>query len=232
MRGIVLSLWLSFSSWIPENALASIIHQQRLIRSEALEDVKPRESRKRPGLSRGRFWAIAIMTGAAVVMVLVAVKIDRMSYQAYIQDLRLQTTIAMVEVRENIEEGVFDHILLLQRLASHLSSHPDLDEDDYLNFARNLTAGHDEVVNLAAAPDLIVRLVYPYEPNKDAIGLDYRKRPDQLPEVMRAIESGSVTITGPVDPVQGGRGLILRQPVYVTDGAAPKPANCGASSLW
>lgn len=67
--------------------------------------------------------------------------------------------------------------------------------------------------NIAAAPELVVAMVYPLKGNEKAIGLDYRANDKQRSSVMRAVASGEMVLAGPVDLVQGGRGLIGRFPV-------------------
>ena len=50
-----------------------------------------------------------------------------------------------------------------------------------------------------------------------ALGLDYRTNEDQFPGIERMLDLGKELMTGPVDLVQGGKGLILRAPVYWPD---------------
>ncbi len=66
---------------------------------------------------------------------------------------------------------------------------------------------------MAIAPDFVVTMIYPMQGNEKAIGLDYRKNERQREAAMTVRREGRLVITGPVDLVQGGRGLILRYPV-------------------
>ena len=79
--------------------------------------------------------------------------------------------------------------------------------------------------NLAAAPDMIIRLMYPIASNEQAIGLDYNSIPEQRDAAMRARELGDLVLAGPVDLVQGGQGFIGRFPVFV-------PGSEGSQSFW
>ncbi|HSM61965.1 MAG TPA: CHASE domain-containing protein [Longimicrobiales bacterium] len=56
---------------------------------------------------------------------------------------------------------------------------------------------------------------YPEEGNEGVLGLDVLGHPDPgvASGLRRALESGEVTVTGPVDLVQGGVGVILRRSV-------------------
>ena len=57
-------------------------------------------------------------------------------------------------------------------------------------------------------------LEYPLKGNEAAIGLDYRKNEQQREAALRARDSGDVVLAGPLDLVQGGKGLIARFPVF------------------
>jgi signal transduction histidine kinase len=73
------------------------------------------------------------------------------------------------------------------------------------------------VRNIALAPDGIVCCVYPLAGNEAVIGyapLD-DPRPQVRQDVERAIASGEIILSGPIDLVQGGLGLIARQAVYI-----------------
>ena len=69
--------------------------------------------------------------------------------------------------------------------------------------------------NLALAVGYRVTYVYPQAGNEQIIGRDYRELPAQWPSVQRAVSSRSVVLTGPVNLVQGGTGLIYRAPVFI-----------------
>src|SRR5690606_25349752 len=71
--------------------------------------------------------------------------------------------------------------------------------------------------NIAAAPDLVVRMVYPVEPNRASLGLDYSKNPAQRDAALRARKTGELIVAGPVNLVQGGQGFIGRFPVFIDE---------------
>jgi PAS domain S-box-containing protein len=96
----------------------------------------------------------------------------------------------------------------------------ELSEEDFAvqfeRFARGLYAGTRGIRNLAVAPGSTVRYVYPLPGNETVVGYDPANdpRPEVRLGVQRAIESGEVALTGPLELVQGGQGLIARQAVY------------------
>ncbi|MDP2247164.1 MAG: CHASE domain-containing protein, partial [Nitrosomonadales bacterium] len=63
------------------------------------------------------------------------------------------------------------------------------------------------VRNIAVAIDYKITYIYPIEGNKQALGLDYQTVPEQWPQVKEAVDTGAGVLTGPVNLVQGGKGL-------------------------
>jgi len=84
------------------------------------------------------------------------------------------------------------------------------------------------VRNIVLAPDGIVCCVYPLVGNEAMIGyvpLD-DPRPQIRQDVERAITTGEIILSGPVDLVQDGMGLVAYQAVYLS------PANGRADVYW
>ena len=78
---------------------------------------------------------------------------------------------------------------------------------------------------LGLAPAGVVRYVVPRAGNERSIGFDQLKDPVQGREAQRALESGELTLAGPLKLVQGGLGAVARQPIFLPDAA-------GASRFW
>ncbi|PWC34551.1 hypothetical protein TSO352_21555 [Azospirillum sp. TSO35-2] len=89
-------------------------------------------------------------------------------------------------------------------------------QEQFPRYAEGLRRSVVGVRNISAAPDFVVRIVYPVEGNERVLGNDLLKdsRPGFADTVQRAIISRDVTIHGPVNLLQGGKGLIARQIVY------------------
>jgi signal transduction histidine kinase len=112
-------------------------------------------------------------------------------------------------------------LALLQGLQAYVQSEasaPDL-QAKFVLFAAELYQAPSArgVRNIALAPDGIVCCVYPLAGNEAVIG--YQPLDDPRPmvrdDVERAIATGEVVLSGPVDLLQGGTGLIARQAVYL-----------------
>ncbi|MCF6302208.1 MAG: EAL domain-containing protein [Devosiaceae bacterium] len=118
------------------------------------------------------------------------------------------------EIRADFESNVNSGIQLAQGVVATLAIEPDMDQARYSALSSQLFADLPQVINIAAAPDLVVTLVYPELGNQSVIGLDYTKVDAQIGAVQLAKDTRSIVFEGPVDLVQGGKGFIARIPVF------------------
>lgn len=121
----------------------------------------------------------------------------------------------LVKLRSQLEGSIYRNISSLKGLLAHIQLNPDLSQAEFERIARKLIDDNPGIRNIAAAPDLVIRMLYPIEGNQQAMNLDYRRLPDQLPAVMRAMELDQIILAGPIQLVQGGLGLIGRLAVYI-----------------
>ena len=123
-------------------------------------------------------------------------------------------------LRADLEGAVNGPIQLVRGLIATIETEPDMDQTRFAELARRLIEGQRLLRNLAAAPDMVIRFMYPIEGNEQAIGLDYNNIPEQREAALRARDLGDLVVAGPVDLVQGGRGFIGRFPVFVPDNSS------------
>ena len=122
------------------------------------------------------------------------------------------------ELRARTDRELNSVLYLGSGLISYLAVHND--QTDTTEFNRILEAVYGyshHIRNLALAIGYRIAHVYPLAGNQQIIGRDYRDIAAQWPSVQRAIISRTVVLTGPVNLVQGGTGLIYRAPVFVKD---------------
>ncbi|WP_394788435.1 EAL domain-containing protein [Rhodoferax sp.] len=73
------------------------------------------------------------------------------------------------------------------------------------------------VTMFSLSPNGVVRKVVPMAGNEATMGFNQLKDPIQGKEANRAVQTGQLTLAGPLNLVQGGLGVVGRLPVYLPD---------------
>ena len=121
-------------------------------------------------------------------------------------------------VRVRFEDQLYGTLNLALGLQAYVTAHPELDDRDRLDvLLATLTSEGEHIRNIALAPDDVVEVVYPLEGNEAVLGLAYEDVPDQMEAVRQARLTRSTVLDGPIELVQGGRGLVNRTPVFLED---------------
>lgn len=154
----------------------------------------------------------------------VAVNVELSHVEGERGEAKLQASRELNLIANRLNGLVGSHIAAGEGVAAYIATHPDLSRTEFEKFARAVFERHPHLINLAAAPDLVISMIYPLKGNEAAVGLDYRRTPSQRDAVLRARDRGEAVLAGPVQLVQGGLGLLGRLPVFVRDG--------GASEFW
>jgi diguanylate cyclase (GGDEF)-like protein len=135
---------------------------------------------------------------------------------------RLELLERLGSLRSRLESVIAKNLALTNGLAAFVAANPDLGQEEFDAYARNVLVREPSLRNLAAAPDLVVRYVYPREGNEAVLGLDYRADPAQREVAERVMRSGDLVVAGPVELVQGGTAFIGRAPVYIETPGQPR----------
>ncbi len=130
--------------------------------------------------------------------------------------LRSEVLAQVSLIRTRLEGNINGNIQLVRGLVATIATEPNMTQQRFGTLAENLVGERSQIRNIAAAPDLVVRLMYPLPGNEKAIGLDYRQNERQRDTVFRARDTGELVLAGPVDLVQGGKGFIGRFPVFIS----------------
>ncbi|MDE2388731.1 MAG: CHASE domain-containing protein, partial [Betaproteobacteria bacterium] len=148
--------------------------------------------------------------------------VDHLHWRSQERDLRDSVLTRLSLLRATLEGNIASNAQLAQGLAASISVEPDMSTDKFTQLAQYLFKGRSQLRNIGAAPDLVIRYMYPLEGNEAAIGVNFRDHPKQLEAVLQARDGGSLVIDGPVDLVQGGRGFIARLPIFLDENEAGK----------
>jgi len=159
------------------------------------------------------YYVPAILVAFAVLIaVFLADAQKRQLEQEY---LRSFTTEQLGLLRSRLQSNIQGDINLVQGLVAAVSTEPDMSTERFNDLAARVFDQDTQLRSLAIAPDFIVTLAYPLKGNERSIGLDYRKNDRQRDAALRVKALDRLIITGPVDLVQGGRGVIARYPIHV-----------------
>lgn len=164
---------------------------------------------------RAVFIALALLL--VIGMVLTEYVAD-MARQRANQIRSMEATALLAKMRAQLESEVNAVLYLSRGLITFISAYPDSDPARWHDLSREIIGEAPLVRNIGLAPDNVARFVYPLKGNESVIGLDYRQNEAQWPAVEAAIVSGKMTLAGPLDLIQGGRGVVARSPVFYTRG--------------
>jgi two-component system sensor histidine kinase ChiS len=132
-------------------------------------------------------------------------------------------------VRARLEGKLNGRLFLTRGLVSYVSTHPDISMEEFRNIARVLLVeGQGGIRSIQLAKNTVVTHLYPLEGNEQAKGLRLLELPDQRAPVLRALETKSTVVAGPVNLVQGGVAFISRTPIYLTPLEGPP----GSGPYW
>jgi len=155
---------------------------------------------------------------AVLVVVAGWIAAETQARKNHIEDQRARIAADVALLRADLEGAVNGPIQLVRGLVAMIAAEPDMGQARFAELASRLIIDEPLLRNIAAAPDMVIQMMYPIEGNEQAIGLDYNRVPEQRDAALRARESGDLVLAGPVDLVQGGQGFIGRFPVLLRSG--------------
>ncbi|HWQ84754.1 MAG TPA: PAS domain S-box protein, partial [Anaerolineales bacterium] len=182
-------------------------------------------------------WWIAIVTGILLFIIwLQAISLYKTSL---IAEYRSQTSNEVGLLGNTLSLEVNRRVSLLTGLSAFAqtdSGNPGF-EGRFTRFAQKIYLSTPGIRMVALAPANKLEYVFPLTGNSAAVG--YEPLKDQRPIVREDMERMAVlkqlVISGPVDLIQGGKGLIARQPIYEGDkywGFAEISINLDTSFDW
>lgn len=152
----------------------------------------------------------AIYTGIILLAVVSWFILDR-AYMSAAREAQRNSWLQLVEMAEvRAEERLRAYGLVVNALAAALSVERALARDEFASFADFLVRDNPSIINIARAQNYVVTDVFPVAPNSDVLGVDFENDPETKKAYDQTIATGAFVVAGPVDLIQGGRGLIFR----------------------
>ncbi len=134
------------------------------------------------------------------------------------ESVRLETQVQLSDLRVWLESEINSVLYLTRGLTAYIVARPNATPAEFAVVAPYILRGSTHIRNIGLAPDNIISHVYPLAGNEAVLGMDYAKDPAQWPAIAQAIEHGDMLVSGPLQLLQGGSGLIARSPIFVDEG--------------
>jgi len=146
---------------------------------------------------------------------------DHQNHQIFEQHARAAVADRLSVIRARLEGNISRDIQIGRGVVAAFATRPTLSEAEFDTLVEHLLATGSDLRLMAAAPDMVVRMVHPLAGNEKAMGLDYAKTPNQRDAAFRAKQTGQLVMAGPLELVQGGIGIVGRFPVLIDQPAGP-----------
>jgi len=155
--------------------------------------------------------AYFFVCGVIVVIGLVAAFVlERVTASYWLADQRKSHQLTADGIQSRAEARLQAYQSMAQNLAIFMGYERGPQGAQFSSLAGVLSRDNPSIINIALAEDFIITRVYPLGPNRAALGLDLRTRPSQIADIRKMIAADMPIVSGPVDLVQGGSGLIVR----------------------
>jgi len=162
-------------------------------------------------LSRWLPWLTALLVLCAGLGIGLA--LGKLDAERSRSEARGRAILELIAVQAQLDHVLKESLRGTEGIIHLVQYQGDLPQALFESLAAQAIRNHRQIRNIAYAPGNVITRIYPLAGNERALGLDYRTIPEQWRTVERAREQAEPVLGGPVDLVQGGRGLIVRAPV-------------------
>lgn len=162
----------------------------------------------------------AVALGSALVVFLLLQLAGEVLLRSLLQDRvskrQFETLSYATTLRVRLERELNALLNLNSGLVAYLTvRNSSMETREVQAILAELHRNSQHVRNFAVAVGYRLLYVHPVEGNERAIGLYYPDIPAQWSVIQRIAQSGQSALAGPVQLVQGGRGLIYRKPIMI-----------------
>ena len=93
----------------------------------------------------------------------------------------------------------------------------DITEETFQTVSHIVYEKNSGIRGIQYMPGAIVTYSYPIKGNEAVIGKNFLKITERKKDVLLAIDTKSIVLSGPYHLLQGGRGLVARNPIFLKD---------------
>ena len=151
---------------------------------------------------------------AFVLGTVASVLVGRLDAERLESQERNQVIVELALVRARLEGAIKATFNSTDGLVNLIALQGHLDPELFDGMVQLAIRKNPHVRNVTVAPDDVVAYVHPRAGNEKVLGFAFASRPEQERTVILARERREPILVGPLDLVQGGRGLIQRAPVF------------------
>lgn len=165
---------------------------------------------------KNNLWTTAVAGVVLVVFMVIFETLISAESQKADAKLRVEAANYTATLKSKVDRELNAVLFISSGLSSYFTIyHRNLEHHTVQNVLADLYSKTKNVRNLAVAVGYKITYMYPVVSNEKAIGVDYRTLPNQWPQVKAAIDRNEGVLVGPLNLIQGGRGLIYRYPVFI-----------------
>lgn len=118
--------------------------------------------------------------------------------------------------KTNLENNISSKVGALNGLRTFIETNSEFNQEEYSRFVKEIYDSSNDIIrNVSFTTDTKITYIYPYEENKQIIGLDLSLEEEQMDLILYTKQSNKTIITAPVQLAEGGTGIIVRVPVLV-----------------
>lgn len=162
---------------------------------------------------------LTIRTGIVFVVILIVSSICfRFMYQNQEKEAKLSAAYTAEATVRKMETQIGRYLENSDLLKNIISSGCSISDEQFATLAGFMKKNKNVIEAYELAPDGIVKQVYPYQGNEEAIGLNMLELSERKTEALQAKKSKKYTIAGPYELKQGGTGALIFDPIYVGEG--------------
>mgnify|MGYP001027670053 CR=1 FL=1 len=169
-------------------------------------------------LSRSQAVPLLLAALVSLVTIMVMVYVDGVERQRRLEEVRGALGAHLSAVRAKLELGLNEPLARSVGMAAQIVANEGITEEQFQLVAEELLRNQKGVRNIVVSRGLVIVMTYPLKGNESIIGVDFRNVPVQYEQVQKAIAARQPMMQGPVPLIQGGTGLVLRNPVFLRDG--------------
>jgi len=130
------------------------------------------------------------------------------------QDMR-----ALMNFKTEMDRNFIQRLRLTDGIVAFIQMQQSTDRELLDSYFVNLVNFEDRVIrNIAVLKDTTIRYQYPFDANQSSIGVDLLAIPEQRDAILEAMLTLNPTVNGPINLVQGGRGVVVRVPIAIDSG--------------